>query len=98
LNRKHSNKVASAVIFILQGITPLLPLVAALLFWKRDYLQNYQQALKKIKIHVHAISAGPLQHYFQKKPITIYFSNVCNLQFIGRENFRKSIGLIRLEC
>jgi hypothetical protein len=65
LNRKHSNKVASAVIFILQGITPFLPLVAALLFWKRDYLQNYQQALNKIKIHVRAISAGPIQHYFQ---------------------------------
>lgn len=62
---KRSNKAASAVTFILLGITPSLPLVAALLFWKKDYVLNYQQALKKIKIHVRAISEGPLQHYFQ---------------------------------
>ena len=65
MKRNHSDKVANAVAFILRCITPLLPLVAALLFWKRDYLLNYKQALIKIKIHVHAISNGPLQHYFQ---------------------------------
>ena len=65
LKSKRSNKAASAVTFILLGITPSLPLVAALLFWKKDYVLNYQQALKKIKIHVRAISEGPLQHYFQ---------------------------------
>ena len=65
LKSKRSYKAASAVTFIVQGITPSLPLVAALLFWKKDYLLNYQQTLKKIKIHVLAISDGPLQHYFQ---------------------------------
>ena len=65
MKRKHSYKVASTVTFILRCLTPLLPLVAALLFWKRDYLLNYRQALMKIKIHVRAISNGPLQHYFQ---------------------------------
>ena len=65
LKSKRSDKAASAVTFIVQGITPSLPLVAALLFWKKDYLLNYQQTLKKIKIHVLAISDGPLQHYFQ---------------------------------
>ena len=65
LKSKRADKAASAVTFIVQGITPSLPLVAALLFWKKDYLLNYQQTLKKIKIHVLAISDGPLQHYFQ---------------------------------
>jgi hypothetical protein len=62
---KLSDRAASAVTFVLQVITPLLPLVAALLFWKKDYVLNYQQALKKIKLHVRAISVGPMQHYFQ---------------------------------
>jgi hypothetical protein len=62
---KLSDRAASAVTFVLQVITPSLPLVAALLFWKKDYVLNYQQALRKIRIHVRAISDGPLQHYFQ---------------------------------
>ena len=65
LKSKRSDKAACAVTFIVQGITPLLPLVVALLFWKKDYLLNYQQTLKKIKTHVRAISDGPIQHYFQ---------------------------------
>lgn len=69
---KRSDKAASAVAFVLLVITPSLPLVAALLFWKKDYVLNYQQALRKIKIHVRAISEGPLQHYFQN----ILFFNV----------------------
>lgn len=84
---KYSDKAASVVTCILQCISPALPLLAAVLFWKKDYLLNYQQALKKIKIHVRAISDGPLQHYFQdilifndkmREPITGHCSQCGN--------------------
>ena len=65
LKSKNSEKAATAVNFILHCMTPLLPLVAALLFGKKAYLLNYKQSLKKIKVHVRAIGDGPLQHYFQ---------------------------------
>ena len=57
--------MAAAVCFILQCMTPILPLIAALVFWKKEYLLNYMHSLKKIKAHVQAICKGPLQHYFQ---------------------------------
>lgn len=62
---KKSDNVAAAVGFILQCMTPALPLIVALVFWKKEYLLNYMHSLKKIKIHVQAICDGPLQHYLE---------------------------------
>lgn len=39
--------MAAAVGFILQCVTPALPLIAALVFWKKKYLLNYMHSLKK---------------------------------------------------
>jgi hypothetical protein len=43
---------------------PLLPLVAALVFWQKHFLRNYFQTLKKIWRHMQAMREGPAIHYF----------------------------------
>jgi hypothetical protein len=51
------------VVFYL--LLPVLPLLAALLFWRRHYLLNYGHSLRKMQIHIQALSRGPAVHYFQ---------------------------------
>lgn len=80
MKRKLSNKVASAATLALQCVSPLLPLVAAILFWKKDYVLNYPQAWRKIKIHIRAVSAGPLQHYVQTN---LFFNDQASEPILG---------------
>jgi hypothetical protein len=35
-----------------------------LLFWKKTFLIDYAHTIEKMRIHVDAISNGPLEHYF----------------------------------
>jgi hypothetical protein len=42
----------------------LLPLLAALAFWRIHFLRHYLQTLKKIAIHMQAMLEGPAIHYF----------------------------------
>lgn len=44
-------------------LTPLLPLILFLLFWKKDYVFRYTHSIKKIRIHLRAISNGPVRHF-----------------------------------
>ena len=80
LINKLSLSVAEFVAFILKSITPLLPLMAAVLFWKKNYIAHYRHSLKKINIHVRAICDGPLQHYFQD---ILFFNEKVEEQIIG---------------
>lgn len=80
LVNKLSLSVAEFVSFILKFILPLLPLMAAVLFWKKDYIAHYRHSLKKINIHVRAICDGPLQHYFQD---ILFFNEKVEERIIG---------------
>lgn len=57
--------VALTLIAGLYLLLPLLPLLASLAFRRARYLTHYRQTLKKMLIHVNAISEGPVQHYFR---------------------------------
>ena len=65
LKKHHAEKLARTLVFIFKCLLPVSPAVASLLFWKKQYLLNYRQTLDKMKIHLNAISSGPVQHYFQ---------------------------------
>lgn len=65
MNSKNSYKVSCLVNSLLICILPVLPLILALVFWKKAYCLNYMESLKKLKVHVRAICDGPLEHYFQ---------------------------------
>lgn len=65
MKKHHAEKLARALVFIFKCLLPVLPAVAGLLFWKKQYLLNYRRTLDKMKIHLNAISNGPVQHYFE---------------------------------
>ena len=65
MKKHHAEKLALSLVFIFKCLMPLLPVVIALLFWKKEYLFNYKNTLAKMKVHVSAISQGPIQHYFE---------------------------------
>jgi hypothetical protein len=65
LNQKLAKKLAASLVFLLKMLLPLLPALMALVFWKKQYLTNYRTTLAKLKIHLTAISQGPVQHYFE---------------------------------
>lgn len=52
-------------IVVLYLLLPCLPLLAALVFWRKHYLVSYWRTLRKMKIHIKALSRGPAVHYFQ---------------------------------
>lgn len=45
---------------------PVLPLLASIVFWRRKYIAQYTQTVKKCLIHVRALSEGPALHYFSE--------------------------------
>lgn len=60
-------------------LVPLMPLIVALLLGERRFLTNYGAQRQKFRIHFHALSAGPVEHYFRdvflrvkKVPVTVY--------------------------
>ena len=61
---------------------PVSPVFLFLLFWKKTFLLDYAHTVKKMRIHVDAISNGPLEHYFadvflRKKNIPVQIEGTC---------------------
>ncbi len=46
-------------------LLPMLPLLATVMFWRRSYLVNYAQTLRKATIHLAALRKGPAVHFFE---------------------------------
>ena len=55
------SKLFLACLFLL---LPLLPVMAAFVFWRCKYVARYAQTLGKCIVHVRALSEGPALHYF----------------------------------
>jgi hypothetical protein len=49
---------------MLHLLLPLMPLLAAILFMRWNYVRSYAQSLRKARVHLAAMCQGPLQHYF----------------------------------
>ena len=64
MNRLIASVLTHFLIVGLLLICPLLPLLAALAFWRIHFLSDYLQTLKKIAIHIKAMSEGPAIHFF----------------------------------
>jgi len=64
LNKLIASVLTYLLIFSLLLLFPLLPLLAALVFWRMHFLFDYQQTLKRILVHMKAMSEGPAIHYF----------------------------------
>ncbi len=61
---------------------PLSPLVLFLFFGKKKFLLEYANTVKKMRIHWHAVSAGPVRHYFEdvflrNKNIPVQIQGTC---------------------
>jgi len=54
-----------ALIGCLYLLLPLLPLLASVAFFRTRYVVQYRRTLKKMLIHLKALSEGPVHHYFQ---------------------------------
>ncbi|MDB5978465.1 MAG: hypothetical protein JWR07_5225 [Nevskia sp.] len=46
-------------------LLPLSPLLASVVFFRRKYVVHYRHTLKKMLIHIQALSEGPVHHYLQ---------------------------------
>jgi hypothetical protein len=46
-------------------LLPLLPLLASVAYQRRKYVLQYWSTLKKMVIHLQALSEGPVLHYLQ---------------------------------
>ena len=44
-------------------LLPLLPLLASVAYWRIKYVAQYWRTLKKMVIHLKALSEGPVLHY-----------------------------------
>lgn len=65
MQRLWGRAVGWGCIAVLYLLLPFLPLVASVVFWRRQYLVCYLQSLHKISVHIHALRQGPAFHYFQ---------------------------------
>ena len=57
--------LALALIGCMYLFLPLLPLLASVFFLRSKYVVQYRRTLKKMLIHIKALSEGPVHHYFQ---------------------------------
>ena len=58
--------VSKAYLYSLYCFLPVMPLLASIVFWRRKYVAQYAQTLKKCVIHVQAMGEGPALHYFSE--------------------------------
>jgi len=65
LNTDLSHFLSKVLILLLRCLLPILPLMAWIVFCKKKYLTEYRSVLSKMRVHVEAISRGPIQHYFE---------------------------------
>ena len=65
LNKYLAHTLTYAVLGGLYLLLPLLPLLASLVYQRRRYVLEYWTTLKKMVIHLQALSEGPVLHYFQ---------------------------------
>jgi len=64
--KKHLiNALALAYMGCLYMLLPLLPLLASVAFLRSKYVLQYPRTLKKMLIHLTALSEGPVLHYLQ---------------------------------
>lgn len=64
--RQHlARPLAFACLGLMVLFLPLLPLLASLAYGRRKYALDYWQTLKRMRIHVQALSEGPILHYFR---------------------------------
>jgi hypothetical protein len=56
---------AWVVIGALYLVLPILPLLASVAFQRTKFVRHYWQTLKKMVVHLKALSEGPVQHYLQ---------------------------------
>jgi len=59
---KYLSKIFIAISYLL---TPLFPLLLSILFRNKQYVLQYAQSIKKIRIHLHALSNGPVTHFLE---------------------------------
>ena len=57
--------LALAVLGCMYLLLPLLPLLASVAYLRSKYVLQYGRTLKKMLIHIQALSEGPMHHYFQ---------------------------------
>lgn len=57
--------LALAFIGSLYLLLPLLPLLASVVYGRSKYVREYPRTLKKMVIHLQALSEGPVLHYLQ---------------------------------
>ncbi len=58
---------AGALAFIgsMYLLLPLTPLLASVVFFRSKYVVQYRLTLKKMVVHLQALSEGPVHHYLQ---------------------------------
>lgn len=57
--------LALAFIGSLYLLLPLLPLLASVVYGRSKYVMEYPRTLKKMLVHLQALSEGPVLHYLQ---------------------------------
>ncbi len=61
--RQVIRRLGRAIEVCAQWAVPVMPLVLSCLFLDRKYVRDYRLWMGRLKVHVHELSQGPVQHY-----------------------------------
>jgi hypothetical protein len=56
---------AESLLLLAKFAMPILPIFFGLIFLKPKYIAHYGETLRKLRIHHHALSQGPVHRYFE---------------------------------
>ena len=65
MRRLWARVAGTGCIVVFYLLLPCLPVVASVVFWRRRYVLQYGQMLRKTHAHLQAMRRGPAVHYFQ---------------------------------
>ena len=63
--KTFSKRLSQFIVFFISLLIPVSPLLMFLLFWKKKFILEYSSSVKKMRIHLEAISQGPVLHFLE---------------------------------
>ena len=75
-------RLSQLIVWVISVLIPVSPLVMFLLFWKKKFIVEYSDSVKKMRIHLQALSEGPVLHFLEdvclrKKNIPVQIQGSC---------------------
>jgi hypothetical protein len=75
-------RLSQLIVWVISVLIPVSPLVMFLLFGEKKFIVAYSDSVKKMRIHLQALSEGPVLHFLEdvclrKKNIPVQIQGSC---------------------